>query len=104
MLINPEASLLLSPPSSPEVRMQGGEPLDYSDVKGLLPADGELGIQGRGLTRLHSCLGPSGLIPSRAGPSNSPGQLLSPCHSLPPPADVSHGHRAKGHVTTGLWV
>lgn len=84
--------------------MQGGEPLDYSDVEGLLAADGELGIQGRGLTRLCSCLGSSGLIPSRAGPCNSPGQLLSPCHSLPPPADVIHGRGAKGHVTTALWV
>lgn len=84
--------------------MQGAEPLDYSNVEGLLPADGELGIQGRGLIRLCPCLGSSGLIPSRAGLSNPPGQLLSPCHSLSPPADVSHRRRAKGHVTTGSWV
>lgn len=93
---------LLLPLQRPD--MQGGEPLDYSDMEGLLPADGELGIQGRGLIRLRPCLGSSGLIPSTAGLSNPPGQLLSPCYNLPLAADVSHRRRAKGHVTTGLWV
>ena len=100
LLTNAGASLLLSP-SSPEGKHARRKPLDCSDVEGLLPAGGELGTQGRGLTGPRSRLGSLGQIPSRANLSNPQGQLQSPCHSLPPPADVTHRCGAKGHVTTG---